>query len=90
MSILPYFGCYIDPNEPPPKGYRCNCQYFLDCWGDAEQCIDNRFDPECSGCYTEDCCTESGYLGNCNGYGICTDDFCDRKPEYCEHCDNED
>ena len=74
------FGCYIDPAEPPPKGYKCNCKYFLNCFGDAEPCDESELDdPACSGCFTEECCTESGPLGNCNGYNICKTQFCNER-----------
>lgn len=74
------FGCYIDPAEPPPKGYKCNCKYFLSCFGDPEPCNESELDdPACSGCFTEECCTESGPLGNCNGYNICKTQFCNER-----------
>ena len=63
------FGCYIDPTHLPPKGYRCNCRYFLGCWGVVQKCDESELnDPACSGCQEKRCCSESNWNGNCNGY----------------------
>jgi len=63
-SITSPFGdCFIDPEERPPKGYKCRCSsYGLGCRGTAVKCP-NPHDFGCSGCARRECC-----IGSCGGY----------------------
>ena len=62
-------GCYIDPHEAPPRGYKCNCLNGVGfgCTGKVEKC-DSPYDVGCSGCSGKECCSAAGTLGDCNGY----------------------
>ena len=60
-------GCIIDHDEPPPPGYKCECNkndyiLFSSCVGHAKQCSSVN-DYGCSGCTGRECC-----IGNCLGY----------------------
>jgi len=63
-SITSPFGdCFIDPEERPPKGYKCRCSsYGFGCRGTAVKCP-NPHDYGCSGCARRECC-----IGSCGGY----------------------
>ena len=66
--LLHTVGCKIDPDEKPPKGYRCNCRFNLfDCSGSAIPCSDSD-GKGCSGCAEKECCSDEGWNGECNGY----------------------
>ena len=61
-------GCYINPNDPPPPGHKCFCLNFLfGCDGQVVKC-GNVTDPGCRGCSEKECCSDDGFLGDCNGY----------------------
>ena len=55
----------IDPDEPPPRGYRCRCTYlFFGCEGRAFKCRgSDRHHKKCSGCSEKMCCAK-----HCGGY----------------------
>ena len=63
-SITSLFGdCFIDPEERPPKGYKCRCSsYGVGCRGTVVKCP-NPHDYGCRGCAARECC-----IGSCGGY----------------------
>ena len=62
-------NCRINPCEPPPKGYKCNCRYnVFFCSGYAVPCNDDPDSKACSGCANKECCSEEGWNGDCNWY----------------------
>jgi len=67
-ELVILLGCKINPDEKPPKGYKCNCRYdYFVCSGFAIPCSD----PDskgCSGCAEKECCSDEGWNGDCNGY----------------------
>ena len=63
VSGLLSASCKIDEGEPPPKGYKCECESTLgNCHGSAKKCKSEN-EPGCSGCAGIECCD-----GNCKGY----------------------
>ena len=62
-------GCYIDPSEAPPSGYKCRCINIAGagCYGKVEKC-DSPNDVGCSGCIEKECCSDANTYGDCNGY----------------------
>jgi len=63
--------CRITPDEPPPKGCKCNCQFhYFVCSGYAVPCYDDPDSKACSGCAEKICCDDEGFLGDCRGYNV--------------------
>ena len=61
-------GCRIDPAEPSPSGFKCNCQRFgAQCEGKPIPC-ESIDEYGCSGCAEKECCSDEGLNGDCNGY----------------------
>ena len=71
MGIEGNAGCVINPQEPPPPGYKCNCNRSqfrpVHCSGELEAC-DSPNDYGCSGCSEKECCSDAGPNGDCHGY----------------------
>ena len=64
-------GCKINPAQPPPNGYKCNCKEKNERWsisfrkvchGEAQICPSYN-DYGCNGCKEKECCK-----GNCGGH----------------------
>ena len=60
-------GCKI--SQPPPEGYKCECEFRCSdtgcpgkiCFGSPKKC--GKSDVGCNGCDGRECC-----MGNCKGY----------------------
>merc|ERR1712060_546423 len=70
-DILGIHGCTINPQEPPPPGYKCKCMFGntrpASCFGELEACSSPN-DHGCSGCSEKECCSDAEPKGNCDGY----------------------